>query len=101
MEYAIVDKNGKFIGKTTNKLVSQVPYPRYGILPMYLKMRLEFQTNNERILKCIKENILKHNIIITEIIVQASHIKQIKTFSKKINSFQLRKIQKSIESRVN
>ena len=75
MEYAIVDKNGKFIGKTTNKLISQVPYPRYGILPMYLKMRLEFQTNNERILKCIKENIFKHNIIITEIIVQASHIK--------------------------
>lgn len=59
MEYAIVDKSGKFIGKTTNKLISQVPYPRYGILPMYLKMRLEFQTNNERILKCIKEKYIK------------------------------------------
>lgn len=87
MEYAIVDKNGKFIGKTTNKLISQVPYPRYGILPMYLKMRLEFQTNNERILKCIKENILKHNIIITEIIVQASRIEQIKNIFKEDKFF--------------
>ncbi len=27
MEYAIVDKNGKFIGKTTNELISKIPMP--------------------------------------------------------------------------